>query len=171
MNWDEIKTEYIAGDTSYRKLAAKHGVPFTTLKRIAGKEDWVGLRKRAKAKADTIVVNSAAKDRADKLKGVLKTADGLSDLITRTVEKINRLDRDMENPVDCKMIKDLTAATRDLTGVIRDLYGLPTEGEKLARQIALERLELEKRRADVEDQNTTVTVVFGTEEGQEAWAQ
>lgn len=171
MDWNEIKTEYIAGDTSYRKLAAKHGVPFTTLKRIAGKENWVGLRERAKAKADTIVVNSAAKERAAKLKGVLKSADGLSELISRTVDKINSLDRDMENPVDCKMIKDLTAATRDLTGVIRDLYDLPTDGERVARQIALERLELEKRKVAVEDSNKTVTVVFGDGKGHEEWAR
>ena len=41
MDWNQIKSEYIAGGTSYRKLADKHkheGVTLSALRRIATKE-------------------------------------------------------------------------------------------------------------------------------------
>ena len=44
MDWQTIKAEYVAGGTSYRKLAAKYDVPFSTLKRVAAKEKWCELR-------------------------------------------------------------------------------------------------------------------------------
>lgn len=39
-NWNEIRTEYINGDTSYRKIAAKYGVSYHMLKNRATKEHW-----------------------------------------------------------------------------------------------------------------------------------
>ena len=39
-NWDAIKAEYLRGGTSYRKLAAKHGVSFSTLEKRARRESW-----------------------------------------------------------------------------------------------------------------------------------
>lgn len=170
-DWDVLKTEYIASDISYRKLAEKHGVSYNTLIGIAAKEKWADLRKKAHKKATTKIVNKASEERAKKLSGVLKAADGLSDLIARTVERINNLDKNMDTPVDGKVIKELASATKDLTAVIRDLYNLPTDSERIARQIALERLELEKKRVGDEDKNTKVTVVFADGKGHEEWAK
>ena len=49
VDWKEIKEEYVAGGTSYRKLAAAHGVPYGTLGKIAGREGWAELRKQREA--------------------------------------------------------------------------------------------------------------------------
>ena len=43
MDWDKIKAEYIAGGTSYRKLAKKYEVSFDILKNVAVKEGWFKL--------------------------------------------------------------------------------------------------------------------------------
>ena len=47
VDWKKIKSDYIAGGTSYRKLAEKYGVSFSTLKDIARKEKWTDLREKA----------------------------------------------------------------------------------------------------------------------------
>lgn len=65
--WNRIKTEYIAGGTSYRKLAEKHNVSFSTLRKIAAKEHWSELRDktgtiRDTELAETIGVKSAKID-------------------------------------------------------------------------------------------------------------
>ena len=64
MDWKKLKAEYIAGGTSYRKLAEKYGVPLTTLQRIAKKENWVGLRQQAEAKTDTKIIESVSRNNA-----------------------------------------------------------------------------------------------------------
>ena len=43
-DWAAIKAEYLAGGTSYRKLAAKHGVPRRTIENRAKAEQWTELR-------------------------------------------------------------------------------------------------------------------------------
>ena len=53
MDWKRIKAEYIAGGTSYRKLAEKYKVSFSTLRKVAAKEQWTELRNIAGAKRDT----------------------------------------------------------------------------------------------------------------------
>lgn len=44
VDWLKIKTEYINGNISYRKLAEKHGIPFPTLRDRAVGEGWKTLR-------------------------------------------------------------------------------------------------------------------------------
>jgi hypothetical protein len=64
VDWNKIKAEYIAGGTSYRKLAAKYGVPFSNLKNIAIKEQWTQLREQAKNRTNTKLVENIGKQNA-----------------------------------------------------------------------------------------------------------
>lgn len=45
-NWTAIKAEYLAGGTSYRKLAAKHQVNASTLEKRAKREKWADQLRR-----------------------------------------------------------------------------------------------------------------------------
>lgn len=69
VDWLKIKTEYINGDISYRKLAEKHGVSFNTLKDHAMAEEWSRLR--TESRHNTTI--------ATQQKIVEKTSDALSD--------------------------------------------------------------------------------------------
>ena len=46
VDWLKIKTEYINGGISYRKIAEKHGISFAVLKDRAVKEHWADERER-----------------------------------------------------------------------------------------------------------------------------
>lgn len=48
-DWEEMKKEYIEGDTSYKKLAERYGVAYSTLGAVAKKEGWVELKKQSLA--------------------------------------------------------------------------------------------------------------------------
>jgi hypothetical protein len=62
---------------------------------------------------------------------------------------------------DTKALKDITGVLKDLTGLMRDFYNIPTPAQAEAQRIAAERLELDKRRADADDQtDTELTVNF-----------
>ena len=64
VDWTKIKAEYIAGGTSYRKLAGKYSVSLTTLQRKAKDEGWIDLRRQAEDKTTTKIVNDVSKQNA-----------------------------------------------------------------------------------------------------------
>ena len=63
-DWKKIKAEYIAGGTSYRKLAEKYGVSRSKLQAIATREKWVDLQSQAQAKAESKIVDHISKQSA-----------------------------------------------------------------------------------------------------------
>ena len=63
-DWNKIKAEYIAGGTSYRKLAEKHGVSFNTLKTRAIEEQWYKLRQQSDHETTTKIVKDVSKKNA-----------------------------------------------------------------------------------------------------------
>ena len=63
MDWNAIREEYIADETSsYRKLAQKYGVSLTAVYNRSKAEDWVGQRKQVKDKTITKSMHRSAKD-------------------------------------------------------------------------------------------------------------
>ena len=75
-DWGAIRTEYIGGDTSYRKLAKKYSVSLTVLSNKAAREGWVkdrdsardrGASKAVQKKADAIANNATKIERARSL--------------------------------------------------------------------------------------------------------
>lgn len=89
MDWDRegAKAEYIAGDTSYRKLAEKYGVTLSALRGVAQQEEWVKLRARARHKANTEIVKSVGKTKAKK---TLKRLDRIFGLTDRLLDKLEQ---------------------------------------------------------------------------------
>ena len=53
VDWLQIKTDYINGGGSYRKLAEKYGVKFAALRSRAEKESWTKLREEQQHKTST----------------------------------------------------------------------------------------------------------------------
>ena len=49
VNWDGIRAEYLAGGVSQEALAAKHGVTFYALRKVARAEGWASMRNSAAA--------------------------------------------------------------------------------------------------------------------------
>jgi hypothetical protein len=66
VDWKRIKAEYIAGGTSYRKLAEKYGVPRSNLERVAKREGWTALRRQTEDKAEAKIID-AISDKSAKI--------------------------------------------------------------------------------------------------------
>lgn len=64
IDWKKIKAEYVAGGTSYRKLAQKYGVPRTNLERRAKEEKWTELRRQAEVKTEAKIINAVSEKNA-----------------------------------------------------------------------------------------------------------
>ena len=144
MDWNELKAEYIAGGTSYRKLAEKYGVPFSTLKEHARKEQWTELREKARHKADMKFANIIGEKQANRSVKIDDVADKLLDKISDLLENFE---------LDTQSIKHLTSSLKD----IKDIKGV-----KSKLDIKEQEARIDKLRKDAMEENTekNITVSF-----------
>ena len=131
MDWNKLKAEYIAGGTSYRKLAEKYkneGVTFNNLKLVAGKEGWTSLREQAMNKATTKMVNEVAKD-------ISKNAIKINDVADKLLDKIVTL-LDEFDGIDSQSIKQLTSSLKD----IKDIKGIKSDIDLREQEARIDKL-------------------------------
>ncbi len=133
-DWKRIKAEYLAGGTSYRKLAEKHNVPFGTLRRVAKQEGWTQKRTQVEHKVDIGIVDSVSQKETQKAVDIIDVADKL-------LEKIGRIAERYEDP---DSIKKLTSAIKDL----KDIKGYKSEADMREQEARIEKLRKECEKDD-----------------------
>lgn len=90
MDWNKIRNEYIADESSsYRKLAKKYGVSLTAITKRSKEEDWIGQRKQLKDKTITKSIESLSQKTADKLSRVSDLTDKLLDKLEKAIEELD----------------------------------------------------------------------------------
>ena len=150
-NWKKIKAEYIRGGTSYRKLAEKYGVSFSSIRRRAEKEKWTDLRTQAEQKASTKIVEIVASQDAEREDNFQSLADTLLQHIAANITIL------ATTATSCK---DITVALKNL----RDIKGLKSELD-MQEQIA----RIEKLRKDAQQETETADVTITIEGGDSSW--
>lgn len=148
MDWNKLKAEYIAGGTSYRKLAEKYNVSFNNLKNVAVREGWAKLKERAENKATTKMVNSVANDMSKNAIKINDVADKLLDKICNLLESVD--------VADSQMIKQCTSALKD----IKDIKGVKSDIDLKEQNARIDKL---RKDAMEEQTDKEVEVVMGKE--------
>lgn len=130
MDWNQIKAEYIAGGTSYRKLADKYGVSFSTLRNIAIREKWTDLREQASNKSVTKLVESIGEQNGTYTVSINEVADKLLEKITGMME---------QKGLTTQGIKHLTSAIKD----IKDIKGIKSDIDLKEQEARIDKLRKE----------------------------
>ena len=139
MDWKKIKADYIAGGTSYRKLAEKYGVSFSTLKEIARREKWTELKEKARYKADTKFADLMGEKQANRSAKINDVADMLLDKINTTLK--------MMDVVDSQSIKHFTSALKD----IKDIKGIKSDVDLREQETRIAKLQKEAEAGKFDD--------------------
>ena len=152
VEWHKIKAEYLAGGTSYRKLAAKYGIPFSNLKNIAIKEQWTQLREQAKNRTDTKLIDNIGRQNAK-----------IDDKYFRLVDKLfDKAEEVIDNtPIwQVNSIKEMATALKYL----KECKGVKSEADIREQEARIRNLE---KQAEGEADNTKeVEVVFNAGPGE-----
>jgi len=152
VDWKKIKAEYIAGGTSYRKLAEKYNVPFGTLRRVAEREGWTQKRTQVAQKTDTKMIESISDDAAEKAVNIIDVADKLLGKISELMDTM---------VVDTQSFKQLTSALKDL----KEIKGYKSEADMREQEARINKLRKEAERED--DTTSEIEIIFNA--GEEAW--
>ena len=146
-DWQAIKTEYITTDTSYRKLAQKHGVNVTNIAKKASAEGWVEQRKQYANETQSKTLEKISQQEANRAAKIHSVADKLLLKIEAMVES--------GRPLDTKGIRALTAAVKDL----KEIQSVRTELDRQEQEARIANL---RKQADKTDDNKEpIQVVMG----------
>ena len=154
MDWERIKAEYIAGGTSYRKLAEKYDVSFSTLRKVAAKEHWSELRNNVGAKRDTELVNVLGVSTAQIDKKYFDLVDMLFDKAGEVIK-----DTTIWNAVT---LKEMATAMKYL----KECKGVKSEADMREQEARIAKL---RRDAEREDDSINEIEVVLTAAGPEEW--
>lgn len=152
MDWKRIKAEYIAGGTSYRKLAEKYNVPFGTLRRVAEREQWTQKRTQVAQKIDTKIMETVSDDEAEKAVNIIDVADKLLGKISELMDTV---------PLDTQSMKHLTSALKDL----KEIKGYKSAADMREQEARINKLIHDTQKED--DTVNEIEVVFAA--GSEEW--
>lgn len=147
MDWNRIKAEYVAGGTSYRKLAAKYGVSFTTLTRTAQKENWIGLRQQAENKAETKIIDVVSNQK-------VKIDDKYFKLVDKLLEKAEVV-IDTLDEWSIYSLKEIATTLKYL----KECKGVKSDIDLREQEARIRNLE---KQAEAEEKNTAINVVIET---------
>ena len=159
MDWKKIKAEYIAGGTSYRKLAEKHGVSLTNLQRRAAKEKWVDLRQQTVDKAAAKIIDSVSTQQARRYQRLQDVTDKLLDKLEGIVESVVL----EEMAIDKYTLKQITGALKD----IKDIQSIKSPMDIEEQKARIAKLQRDAERDDDSADEIEVTFNAGPEEWNE----
>ena len=149
MDWSKLKAEYIAGGTSYRKLAEKYGVPFSNLKNVAIKERWADLREQAKNVTETKLVEQIGRKNA-------KIDDKFFNLVDKLLDKAEGVIDDMPE-WSVYDLKEMAVALK----YIKDCRGVKSDADIREQEARIEKLRKEASSDDGGDNE--IVIVMGEE--------
>ena len=153
MDWKKIKAEYIAGGTSYRKLAAKYGVSFSTLRDIAIREKWTDLKAQAHNKSVTKLVETIGEQNGAYKVSVNDVADKLLDKIAEMLT------------LDClnsQSVKHLTSALKD----IKEVKGIKSNIDIKEQEARIAKLQRDAEADSDKNNSVSITIEGGDDEWQ-----
>ena len=146
MDWKRIKAEYIAGGTSYRKLAEKYGVPFGTLRRVAEREEWTQKRTQVAQKVDTKMVETISKKNAEIDDKYFRLVDKLLDKAEATIDDVDKW-----HPT---LLKELATAMK----YIKECKGIKSDADMREQEARIANLQ---KQAEADDKtNNEITVII-----------
>ncbi len=153
VDWTKIKAEYIAGGTSYRKLAEKYGVSRSKLQAIATREKWVDLQSQAQAKAESKIVDAVSTKSAK-----------IDDTYFRCIDKLMKKAEELidNTPIwQPTNLKDMATTMKYL----KECKGVRSEADIREQEARIKKLQKEAEKED--DTVNEIEIVFNA--GPEEW--
>ena len=145
MDWKRIKAEYIAGGTSYRKLAEKYGLSRSKLQAKATKEKWADLKSQAEAKTESKIVDMISDQDALKAVNIVDVANKLLGKISELMDTV---------ALDTQTVKHLTSALKDL----KDIKGFKTDADMREQEARIAKLQKEAQSEENESNEIKVII-------------
>ena len=150
-DWQKIKTEYITTDTSYRKLAQKHGVHYNAIANRAKQEEWISQRKQYCDSTVTKTIDAISDQQVDRATKLLNVADLLMDKIRQRIEAVDALEMGSQE------FRHLSSTIKDL----KDIQMIRSEADMREQEARIANLRKQAEKEDDQSRDVTITIEGG----------
>ena len=149
-DWQKIKTEYITTDTSYRKLAQKHGVHYNAIANRAKQEGWISQRNQYCDKTMTNTLDAISDKQVDRAANLIS----VSDLLLSKVKSL--LETDAEVLSDTQSMKHISGVLKD----IKEIQMIRSDADMREQEARIRKLQKEAEQEEV-NKDVTITIAGG----------
>ena len=157
-DWKKIKTEYITTDTSYRKLAEKYGISYQAICRRSKAERWGEQHEQHMNKTVTKTIEAISNKQVDRAANLISVADQLLAKVKNLVES------DAGCLIDTQSLKHISGVLKD----IKEIQMIRSDADMREQEARIANLRKQAEKED--DNNTEVTITFGSEDAVK-WAK
>ena len=150
-DWQKIKTEYITTDTSYRKLAQKHGVHYNAIANRAKQEGWISQRNQYCDKTVTNTVDAISDKQVDRAANLISVSDLLLDKVKSLIES------------DAGVLND-TQSMKHISGVLKDIKEIQmirSDADMREQEARIANLRKQAEKEDDQSKDVTITIEGG----------
>ena len=153
-DWNKIKTEYISENTSYRKLAEKHGISYQAICRRSKAERWGEQREQHMNKTITKALDKISDKKADRAARL----NSVAELLLEKVEWL--LAGDDKIALDTQGMKHISGVLKD----IKEIQMIKSDADLREQEARIKKLQKE---AEQEEASKDVTITI--EGGDPSW--
>ena len=150
-DWKKIKTEYITTNTSYRKLADKHGVSYQAICRRSKAERWGEQREQHTNKTVTKTIDAISVKQVDRATKLVSVADLLLDKVKSIVESHPEL------LTNTQSIKNLSGVLKD----IKEVQMIRSDADMREQEARIANLRKQAEKDDNQSKDVTITIEGG----------
>ena len=178
VDWSKARKEYVTTRVGQQIIANKYGVSLITVQRRACKEHWTEQRQDYRNSVTDKAIRKSANKEAALLAKEFDTASALSDVLNKAVKSVDQFNKyivsDMVgdgvsqtyearfDKIDMKALKDAAQAVKIIEQIKRSIKGIMTEEQKQQLKMAREKLDLERAKSMIgdDDDNETGVIVL-----------
>lgn len=185
-DWEKIRAEYVTGTETLRQLGERLGIAYSTISRVAAKEDWVEAKEKERIRISESV---QAKAREKRIKREAAALERVETQIERLLEEIERAladplqlyrhilytERGIQGEVelgklDTKSARDIMSILADMKASLEGMGGILDKRTAEEIRLKKQRLKLDQRKAGLEgkadDDHTGVVILPAIEDGE-----
>lgn len=147
-DWNRIKAEYLAGGTSYRKLAKKYEVKLSALRSVAEREKWVELKAQTQHKTNTKLTETVSNKKAEIDDKYFRLVDKLLDKAEETIDDVDKW-----HPT---LLKEMATTMKYL----KECKGIKSEADMREQEARIKKLQLEAAFREEDDDKPSGVVLI-----------
>lgn len=184
--WEEIKTQYVTTDISYRKLAQKYGMAYGRLQTRGFNEKWQEEREAYKETLFKKSVDLICDEQAQRIARAIRIGDRMLEKVEESLNEIDMIlckttttkktvANDEEEGLcektvssedySMKKVAIDRAGLKQLSAVLKDLREIGIFRSELDKKEQEARISKLRKDAEEEQKDTTITVTFEGEMG------
>lgn len=174
VNWSKAKTAYVTSNKSYKDIAKQYKVAPSVVSKKGKEDGWVEARNEYRAKLAKKSIDASQEMEIDRLRSLQNSAMKMCERLEKTLNDENELymhagvegkgdglsvitEKRLQS-VDAGKVRNLCSALQTMTNTMRNLFEIQTKAQQQQLELAREKMQLERERADRDAKNNEDTV-------------